>query len=262
MIRTRDFLIFVGVLLFLGMAIAVTLIAEQGSGVLKGQSFFFDVPVEDETYTVQTTQTVADRDSIITRLRDALAVYTSDIEPSPSVEEVEVKEPDVVEGETGGVMKCGGADDAALFAQSWPLSGVSVTPSGALRTVVHAGSPDVQAIDVNASTTAVVPQNTVLIAFPLSPSASSLPNCVPSDVVGVTVTGSLMWNADASFYLGYGPEYLIGYARDGYPIYGYYQGATDACGGYMHASGYRYSVSPDRGYVLGCYTAAPASFSQ
>jgi hypothetical protein len=88
-----------------------------------------------------------------------------------------------------------------------------------------------------------------------------VPQCVPSEVVGVTLSGSLMFNSDASFYRGYGQEYLIGYARDGFPIYGYYEGPVDSCGGYMHSSGYRYTVSPNRDHIIGCFMAPWSAFS-
>ena len=69
-----------------------------------------------------------------------------------------------------------------------------------------------------------------------------------------------MYNNEASFYRGFGSEYLIGYARDGFPIYGYYEGSTDACGGYEHASGYRYTVTPTNDNLLQCFSGQPAPF--
>lgn len=267
MIRTRDLLIFVAVLFFLGIGIAVTLFVEHGGSLGSQNSFLFDPENEaSTTYSAQTSDRSKNRDDVITRLRNALALNPSEIEPNPSVEEPQAKEiVNEEESVAGGIQRCNAADDAAVYSQSWPLSGVTLTASGAMRNVVHASLSNADAVDVNASTTAStsasVPSATVLISFPQSPYYTGQEHCVPSEVVGVTTSGSLMFNSDASFYKGYGQDYLIGYARDGFPIYGYYEGQVDACGGYMHPLGYRYTVSPDRDHVIGCFRASVSSFS-
>lgn len=266
MIRTRDLVLFVATLFFLGVGIAVTLLKESGLPFSMETVLYFN-PSQDasSTFGAQGTQTEINRDDVITRLRNALALDNTEVEPNPSVEspsaEMQAEED---ADDSSGVQRCGDSDDAAVYAQSWPLTGVSIITAGSMREVVHTETSGIAVVDVNASSTAstsagIQSIKKTLIAFPQFP-AGGQTHCVPSDVVGVTISGSLMFNNDAPFYRGYGPEYLIGYARDGFPIYGYYEGQVDACGGYMHASGYRYAVSPDRDHVIGCFSAAPSSF--
>ena len=265
MIRTRDLFVFIATLFALLVGIALTL----SSDILKMSqdvATFFAPREESVEFTAEAPQEEINREDIISRLRNALALHESSIEPQPSVEEDAVEETEIMsEVSTSiGVERCAGGDDAVAYAKSWPLAGVSVQQNGTLRTVVHEetniGLTSSSAASSTGSSTAAS-VNTVLLTLPVSPYASAEPHCVPSDIIGVTTSGSLMFNNDAAFYRGYGSEYLIGYARDGYPIYGYYEGVLDNCGGYMHAQGYRYSVSATKDHLLSCFTAAPASFS-
>jgi hypothetical protein len=265
MIRTRDLVIFVVILLFLLLCIAVTLVRDIQ---FTSQGLVFDIGMQDEetAFTATGDKKEINREDIITRLRNALAQNDSAVEVSPSVEEtVDTASEDSDDAEeendaATGALMCGG-DDAESLARSWPLSGVSFVTQESLRSVVHtdASSPVAQTSASSTAVAAPAVQKT-LIVLPLTAYAAASPSCLPSEVVGITTTGSLMYNNEASFYKGYGAEYLIGYARDGFPIYGYYQGEVDACGGYAHASGYRYTVSPDRDYLIGCYKATPSSF--
>ncbi len=263
MIRKRDLIVFIVVLFVLLLCIAVTLVA--GSVKVSPTGVLFTGDEAPQEFTAQAPQNDLNREDIISRLRNALAQNQSDIEPQPSVEEDAVEETQTMGevDEPTGVDRCGGADDALAYVKSWPLAGVGVEQQGGVRTVVHTqqitGVPLPYASSTASSTQGQT--RTVLLTLPTSPYATGETHCVPSDVIGVTTSGSLMFNSDAAFYRGYGTEYLIGYARDGYPIYGYYEGTLDSCGGYMHPSGYRYSVSASKDHLLSCYTATPASFT-
>ncbi len=200
--------------------------------------------------------TERDRQSLIDHLRAMLASNDIDVVPQPSVEESvpSVASSTDSEGEVrteGQLLSCGG-EDAKDAIRSWPLAGVSVQVSGSVRQVVYTPPPD-------PSATSTAPAQ-ILIQLPVSPSKTASASCVGSEIVGISVTGSLMYNNEASFYRGFGSEYLIGYARDGFPIYGYYAGETDACGGYEHASGYRYTVTPNADHLVSCYMGQPAPF--
>ena len=84
---------------------------------------------------------------------------------------------------------------------------------------------------------------------------------MPSEVIGVTNGGVLMFNGDVNSYRKIPENALIGYARDGFPIYGVYKEKVDECGGYDHPSGYRYTVSTQRDYIIGCYVGSVQKFS-
>ena len=72
--------------------------------------------------------------------------------------------------------------------------------------------------------------------------------------------GSLIFNSDAILYRSYGSETLIGYALDGFPIYGPTSAEKDACGGYDAPTGYRYAISADTNTVLECFMGTPDNF--
>jgi hypothetical protein len=78
-------------------------------------------------------------------------------------------------------------------------------------------------------------------------------------VVGIARDGSLIRNSDAELYAVFGPEVLIGYLLDGFPLYGASNLPTDACGGAEIGGSYRYYLSPKRDWVISCFTAAPGS---
>lgn len=263
MIRTRDAVIFVSVILTLCVGIGFTLLLSPKYTLDEGSFMAYVEMGTTTSFTAEAPQKSLDRQSIIERLRAALLKNESDVEPSPSVEEEVVSETDEVTDEVTGVQACAN-DDTGAALRLWPLSGVSLISENGVRKVVHTqvvAALPIQSASSSASSTAPTSNQTALLTLPLTPLQTATSNCVPGNIIGVTVQGTLMYNNEATFYKGYGPEYLIGYARDGYPIYGFYQGATDTCGGYTHASGYRYSVGHNRDTVLNCYTASPASFT-
>ena len=86
-------------------------------------------------------------------------------------------------------------------------------------------------------------------------------SCIAHDVVGISTTGELIANADAPRYAGYSAATLVGYALDGFPIYGPQSSAQlDACGGTSEGEGYRYHIRSVESFVLGCFAGTPAQF--
>jgi hypothetical protein len=159
------------------------------------------------------------------------------------------------------LLSCGG-DDSATVKAMWP-AGVTVSARKGDRVARVSVSKQLQILVATTSsttaqeTTTETKQLLVTRAFPVKGSSQQ---CVPGSVVGVTASGGLITN-DSSFYAEYGFESLIGYARDGFPIYGFYEGEVDVCGGYQHVNGYRYTLKKDRDTVLNCYFSTPASFT-
>lgn len=269
MIRTRDFLLFVVVLLFLCMGIVFTLFEET---VFKdeGETDFALSSDEAPVFSASAPTLLNDREGTIARLRALLEEDKSVITADPSVEEVLSIESEVEVGtatDTQSIIvsidRCGGLDDSLSYAKNWPLTETTLSVADGRRVVTHAQKNATAPVDVNASSTVsnspAIP--TVLLSLPLTPMALSEPVCVPSDIVGVTTYGALIFNTDVSLYLLHTPQMLIGYARDGFPIYGSYQGEVDRCGGYDHPAGYRYSISHERNFIIGCFQGSPASFT-
>ncbi len=245
MIRKRDLVIFLVALLLLLCGIAITIIFDARRDS-KADLPVLPSVVDDVAYTAENDQMKINRENIIDRLRGAIARNESTIEPSPSVEESEDSVSDTdVSTPPPDVVTCAQTEDTGSIIASWPQTGVSVSLEGSQRVYTQ---------NTGASTTVQT-----LLRLPAYPVAGG-EHCIQGEVIGVTVGGALMYNSQVSLYRGYGSEYLIGYARDGFPIYGYYEGAVDSCGGYTHPQGYRYSITPERSQVLNCFSGMPASF--
>jgi hypothetical protein len=83
---------------------------------------------------------------------------------------------------------------------------------------------------------------------------------LPTDVVGIAQDGSLIRESEMALYGVFGGETLVGYALDGFPIYGSNPGAaTDHCGGMMVGGQYRYYLSPERDSVINCFAGVPVT---
>lgn len=262
MIRTRDLVLFVLSLLVLVLAIVVTTLSTT-----KQTTPTLSTGTEDNTsYTAIAPPTsVLDRGAILNRLRELIARDTSLTDAFQNVEPTanEATSSDQTSTLIGSQPTyCLYPDDVLPRLGSWPLTGIQITTDGINRQLIVK--------DNNASTpvlmaTGTAPQVTVepatLITFPVLPTKLDQPACLPSEVVGVTNTGVMIFNAEIKQWLSVPANTLIGYARDGYPIYGSYEGEVDVCGGYDHPAGYRYTIGRDRPYLLGCFTATPQSFT-
>ncbi len=102
-------------------------------------------------------------------------------------------------------------------------------------------------------------ERTLLLQLPL-PIAPTGSRCVPSDVVGVANDGSLIRNNETSLYGIFGGQTVVGYALDGFPIYGRDDGmAVDACGGAYGVAGYGYVLQSQRSTILNCFSGTPVA---
>jgi len=106
---------------------------------------------------------------------------------------------------------------------------------------------------------ATVPDQEVIVQLPLRSAPQLSKSCIPTDVVGIALDGSLIRNHEHTLYRVFGEGTLIGYALDGFPIYGISTRKTDECGGVTMAAGYGYVLSAEREGVLGCFSGAPIS---
>ncbi len=141
---------------------------------------------------------------------------------------------------------------------------------------------------------------TYAFTLPVNPVAAASPGCVSLGAIGVTLNGVVLYNAldgrgqDAlaheivdvygghpamsDYHYHFVPERLdaaplsdghsgiIGYIRDGYPIYGYHgvggvelqNTDLDACHGHSHGVlGYHYHATIEYPYTIGCYHGTP-----
>lgn len=195
-----------------------------------------------------------ERSALITRLQQALArgeglsagepVFTS--VDTPAV-------PTSSEPVIGATLTyCGNLATAAAIAAGWPAD-ASVTIAAGRRVVRAPAESPV------GTTTVATP--TVLLDLPLVAAVSS-DVCLDHEAVGVSAAGDLLLNSSASQYAGASQLELIGYARDGFPIYGPRSDgvALDQCGGVTTPAGYQYHVQPNIPALLTCYRGLPAPF--
>ena len=102
--------------------------------------------------------------------------------------------------------------------------------------------------DVSSSTVLQLPINSV---------QSNTKTCLKTDIVGIALDGSLMRNGEDKIYKIFGGETLLGYALDGFPIYGLNTEETDSCGGTSVLGAYRYYLSDKRAGLIGCFSGSP-----
>jgi hypothetical protein len=257
MIRTRDFLLFILTLVFLGVAITYT-IKHDGNDVVLVEPVFFTE--SEDGFQAMSPDHSVDRQANIERLRQKIAQSSQKIDPFPSVQSPEIKEVFATSSMTA-LQKCPYPDDALSLVPKWPFATVQTKVENGQRVYYVTNTQDVSTVSGTTTVTKKETVTQVVLKVPVSPVVQGKPACVPSEVIGVTPNGLLIFNSSVATYEGRGPESFIGYARDGYPIYGMYKGQTDACGGYDNGSGYRYSLATDRNFIIGCYVATPAEFN-
>lgn len=268
MIRTRDLVLFVLCLFLLLLAITVTVVKDGGR--VSANLNLDAIPPAGPGGAEAAQADALDRAANLARLREKLALDTSTVMPDPDtfVEDVPPEETDTpIETDVvRTARRCLYPDDVLPKVAQWPIGKVRVALVQNER-VAYTEETIVVAVTASTSTEADVPTEvpevirTELLALPINPVQLPTASCIPSDVVGITPSGTLLFNNDARIWQNVGADTLIGYARDGYPIYGRFEGEVDACGGYQHPGGYRYTISADRPYLIGCFVATPQTFN-
>ncbi len=261
MIRTRDLVLFVVTIFFLAIAVGVTWLVDSSSDIKTQPNISFIVSTD--TYKANAPKKDINRQKTIQQLRQKLAQSTQTITPVASVEGTDSEVAIEDSYDNIGVQKCLYPDDALSMVPRWPLTGVQIETREGARVVFSQIEEVVSESTATESTTTLkkIVTTLPLIQLPLTPVKQAKQECVPSEVVGVTLGGVLIFNGDVNSYRLVPENTLIGYARDGFPIYGVYDDEVDACGGYDSPSGYRYTISSERDYIIGCYVGTPAKFS-
>ena len=267
MIRSRDIILFLLVLWFLLLAIMGTVWQDTSPREIEGIATEEWIPQSASTSetkyqaVVSATATELSHTATIARLQEKIAAGNVISNPTPSVERPAAATADTTTEIVGtSVQRCTYADDTLGYISRWPV----LTIQSELREGAHLYytdtevSTDTPSATTSTSTTSEVVRKTWL-QLPQFPQPLPTPSCLPSEMIGVHTNGTLLFNHDAASYRNLDADTLIGYARDGYPIYGRYEGELDACGGYQHPTGYRYAVHSTADTFLQCFTASPQS---
>lgn len=270
MIRTRDFTFFLLTVLFLvtGITVSVlrgvTVAGGQSAALYSGNSLV--APLGDLTALPDETTTV-DRPGSLASMRAKIAALGAQFEAAPVADEV--VEADPAPSNTASTTPA--VDTVTLCANYRTVTPAALgriafkEGEGALmvyRTEVAAAQP---LVDPSAQATTSLPSvsgtsDVTLLQLPLRTSPLSQSSCLPYDVVGIATDGSYIRNNEQTAYAVFGSDVLIGYALDGFPIYGLNKRVvTDSCGGARGFDTYRYYLSATRDGVLGCFSGVPIS---
>lgn len=259
MLRTRDVYLFVVILLFLAIGTGVTYVYEQfGLDLFHHDALLGSTIQSQGEYEGLITKNTKNREETIQRLREAILSDNSLTLMEPSVETtLDSTQSEETRREEFSVQNCNfDTHNETHTLQQWPLQNVTVQVKNATRFVLHTELVPLTIQNATTSST-TKPQTemrvTELLQMPVFPQLLNSAACVSQDAIGITTTGSLLFNQDAKVYLQSTEKELIGFARDGFPIHGVFEGETDECGGYLHQEGYRYVLKTDRSVILGCF---------
>jgi hypothetical protein len=243
MIRSRDLVIFVAVLLFLCVGILVTHLKATYFPLFSGAPVVFNLR-EDATTTFSVT--ASNRE---TNREETEVVSIATEVPNATSSSLQV-------------LTCDTTEDSASVMSLWPRSSVTIVVQDGVRSVVY--ESESSAVASSTATTSLLQPPAVvtktLVRMEMYPNKQPSATCVAGDIIGVTISGALLSNSDAQFYRQSSVDQLLGYAKDGFPVYGLYAGEVDSCGGYMHPEGYRYTIREGSSFILGCYAGIPSVF--
>jgi len=244
MFRTRDFILLFSTIAFLVMAIGTTLISQSRAPDLINVTFD-PPPVAEYTAVVATAETTS-RDERIAQMRAKIsqesfvseqlpaAAVNTDLATSSESDDVLV---------TTGVVRCPNYQPRQGF---WDARDLTLSAREGARVVTRG---------VVAGT--AVP--TVLVQLPMVMIPTGNPACIASDVIGIANDGSLIRNDEMQLYSIFGATTVVGYALDGFPIYGGGSNLVDACGGRVVAGQYRYELQSGSETLINCFAGAPVT---
>lgn len=250
MIRTRDFFLFLTIVTFLLIGIGGTVFKyyiaspseiEEQLQFVDAEEFSAGVTISDPIALSRTDRLADIRHKIAAGAK--LFIY----EEPPEEEVVE----DVVPN-PGDLVTEKRCSNYQLYMKPWNSSGLSFKESEGVRLLYR------DLTDSVGTSTLGLPRELVVV-LPMLSSSSGNQACISSDVVGITVGGTLIRNTEIGTFGAFGEQMLIGYALDGYPIYGGTAEPTDICGGKTVNSQYRYQANLARETIIQCYSGSPVS---
>ena len=133
----------------------------------------------------------------------------------------------------------------AIYSGFWDARGLTVSVVEGGKTITRAS------ID-----SSLPPE--LILQLPAGTSAGGNSTCLSSDVIGIANDGSLIRNDEAALYSIFGSQIIVGYALDGFPIYGGQAPAVvDLCGGATVNGQYAYYTNGEAAGILSCFSGSP-----
>jgi len=253
-INTRNFILYLLSVGFLILAITYTATSSPEPETTTSRV----LPPEEtiREYGAEAVVTPAlNRSEMLAAMREKVAQLSPSFQAS--VSEAPPRVPDVEE-QSNEVRNSG----TVLTCADYEVAEVVWQPQGAAFSVVEGARLLARSISVattTASGTIVTDMVTeVLAQLPLRSLPLPMKSCLPTDVVGIALESSLIRNDELSLYAIFGADTLLGYALDGFPLYGTNDTlALDECGGAVVSGQYRYYLSGKRDAILYCYAGIP-----
>lgn len=262
MIRTREFVIFLSVVTVLLVAIFSVLLPDgNGSNRVMGElsKSYVPEPKAMSASVVGYTNESLDSEAYEQRrqqLRDKVLAYqTKDNDWSEyfvlfAEENIDLpSESEEVENLPGrGLVSL--CEDYQAVANTWPQR-VSLLEQEGARLLYDGDTASSDGFDPKA----------VLAQLPINSLPKSNNHCLPYDIVGVTLDGKIIKNADVAILNSNAANPVqVGYALDGLPIYSSAsEQMVDECGGALVGEQYGYIVDPNTSTVLSCFSSRPVS---
>jgi hypothetical protein len=251
LLSTRNFLLYLLAVGFLVVAITTTAVTKNTN---HEASVIMGVATDVEpTYEAEAVETpTLDRGEKLRSLRSKIAALGDVFSSTPETTVVEPVSGPEADPEENEPIVCA---NERVFTGAW-------APGPVTFSVVEGARLVTRAVTVSTTTASGTPiattETKVLAQLPLRSAPHDAPSCPPTDVVGIASDGSLIRNSEVGLYSVFGSETLVGYALDGFPIYGTSAGtALDACGGTSELGQYRYFLDKERSQVLSCFSAQP-----
>jgi hypothetical protein len=272
--RTRDLFLFISIGGFLVLAIGATVVGSiQTNNTSKADQIVVPTVGEEVEYSAEVYEpSEPSREERLALMREKIAAGSElqieavekeeiVVEAGPEPEEATPPPaPATTTPETPLISEPILCPTYSTYSQFWPLGEVKVEVAEGARLVYQEVIHEYESDPLTATSSNTLPSEvgkSVLLQLPIRLNPAATPNCLQSDVVGIAKDGSLIRNGEVGLYGIFGAETLIGYAFDGFPIYGTSPEQGDTCGGMMVAGQYRYHLSADRETVLNCFSAPP-----
>jgi|AntRauTorckE6833_2_1112554.scaffolds.fasta_scaffold08410_3 hypothetical protein len=253
MFRTRDFILLFTTIVFLVSAIGVTVLfqdtASSGGAAVSNAVLQqrLEAGADQDYQVVIATREGLSRSDRVQQMREKIAQTAELSAPEPDLPEV--IDSDLATTTEEGLAAVTGLDQCRVYAPYlgfWDARNLSVVASEGATLVVR-----VNQLPSGSST------ETTMLQLPRRSAAAPDQSCISSDVIGIANDGSLIRNDELDLYSVFSSETRIGYALDGFPIYGTGSAMVDQCGGRLVNGQYRYELQVEQDTIINCFSAAP-----
>lgn len=247
-LNTRNFLLYLLLVAFLVVGIFSTVITDLRSSNTQTAGVIVGVDNGQSEYLAKADEKKLDRTARLKGLREQISELNLETVDEAPVEEVVVSEVEnpATKPQRGPAIACG---DYQLFSKGWSADNLVFSVSEGARVIYRKQTVS--------STTSPELAQTLVLQLPLQSTESKQKSCLPHDVVAIALDGSLVRNSEYALYSIFGEETLLGYALDGFPLYGKSKAEVDECGGASVDGQYRYYLSEAAGPIISCFSGLP-----